>query len=161
MSDIDHRPRLQKDAASPAFWRNTSLAGMDRDQWEALCDGCGQCCLEKLQDPASGAVTYTNVACRFLDIATCRCRCYADHRSKVRGCERLTADNILAFDWLPETCAYRLLAAGRDLPWWHYLISGDRDLVHRVGVSVRGRAIPEHAAGPLEHHLTEPHGRRK
>lgn len=134
---------------------------MTADQWESLCDGCGWCCMEKLQDARSGAVAYTNVACRLFDIALCRCRRYLDRRKHVRSCQRLTVETVRAFDWLPETCAYRLVAAGRDLPSWHHLVSGDRDLVHRIGVSVRGRAIPARGAGPLEHHLIERPGRRR
>jgi uncharacterized protein len=135
------------------FWKTKSLAEMTGAEWESLCDGCGKCCLEKLEDRGSGEVSYTNVACRLLDVGTCRCSRYAERRRFVPNCEQLDAENVRRFDWLPSSCAYRLLAAGRDLPWWHHLVSGDPALVHRVGASVRGRAVPRHRAGPLEHHI--------
>jgi len=137
------------------FWKQKSLAEMSASEWESLCDGCGLCCLEKLEDADTGAVSYTNVACRLLDVGTCRCTRYAERKRYVPNCERLTAINIGTLSWLPSSCAYKLLADGKDLPWWHHLVSGDPSLVHRVGVSVRGRAIPESKAGPLEHHVVD------
>jgi uncharacterized protein len=135
------------------FWRAKVLAEMTRAEWESLCDGCGKCCLEKLEDPRSGEISHTNVACRLLDVGTCRCSRYAERQRLVPNCEQLDAENVRRFHWLPSSCAYRLLAEGRDLPWWHHLVSGDPELVHRVGASVRGRAVPERRAGPLEHHI--------
>jgi uncharacterized cysteine cluster protein YcgN (CxxCxxCC family) len=135
------------------FWKTKRLEELSRDEWESVCDGCGKCCLEKLEDADTGEISYTEVACRLLDIRRCRCTRYAERRRFVPNCEQLDPQNIHRFTWLPSSCAYRLLADGNDLPWWHHLVSGDRDLVHRVGASVRGRAVPERRAGPLEHHI--------
>ena len=140
-------------ASEPPFWKRKTLADMTADEWEALCDGCGKCCLEKLEDADSGAISYTNVACRLLNVHTCRCTRYAQRRRFVPNCVGLTADSVADLEWLPSTCAYRLLARGRELPWWHHLVSGDRETVHAVGASVRGRAVPEKRAGPLDHHI--------
>lgn len=135
------------------FWESKTLAELTAPEWEALCDGCGKCCLEKLEDGFTGEISHTNVACRLLDLETCRCRRYADRRRWVPNCQKLTAELVSTVNWLPSTCAYRLRAQGRPLPWWHHLVSGDRGLVHRVGASVYGRAVPEDEAGPLDHHI--------
>lgn len=140
-------------ALEPEYWKKRDLGQLSPAEWEALCDGCGKCCLEKIEDGFTGEISYTNVACRLLDVGTCRCSRYAERRRHVPNCVALTAETILTLAWLPSTCAYRLLAEGRDLPDWHHLVSGDPDLVHRVGASVRGRAVPERRAGPLEHHI--------
>ncbi|HRK69179.1 MAG TPA: YcgN family cysteine cluster protein [Hyphomonas sp.] len=151
--DTAERRTIATEPLEPDYWKRRSLAEMSRAEWEALCDGCGKCCLEKLEDPFSGEISYTNVACRLLDVGTCRCTRYAERRRFVPNCEALTPESILALEWLPKSCAYRLLAEGQALPAWHHLVSGDPDMVHRVGVSVRGRAVPERRAGPLEHHI--------
>ncbi len=145
------------DIAIPAwpFWKHKTLAEMTAAQWESLCDGCGKCCLAKVQDDESDEILFTNVACRLLDLDTCRCRNYARRRRYVPACERLTPENVGTFDWLPASCAYRLVAAGKDLPEWHHLVSGDPDLVHRRGCSVRGKAVSERDAGPLDHHIVD------
>jgi uncharacterized cysteine cluster protein YcgN (CxxCxxCC family) len=135
------------------FWLAKPLATLSRDEWESLCDGCGRCCLHKLEDPDSGEIHYTNVACRLLNLGSCTCRDYAGRRKHVPDCVELTADLVPTLAWLPSTCAYRLLAGGSDLPWWHPLVSGDPDSVHRAGISVRGRAVAETRAGPLDHHI--------
>ncbi|HRK96216.1 MAG TPA: YcgN family cysteine cluster protein [Rhodospirillales bacterium] len=140
-------------ALEPEYWKKRALAELSPAEWEALCDGCGKCCLEKIEDGFTGEISFTNVACRLLDLGTCRCSHYAERRRHVPNCEALTAENVLALTWLPSTCAYRLLAEGKDLPDWHHLVCGDPDMVHRVGASVRGRAVPERRAGPLEHHI--------
>jgi uncharacterized cysteine cluster protein YcgN (CxxCxxCC family) len=134
------------------FWEQP-LATLPREQWEALCDGCGQCCLHKLEDEDTGEVHFTNVACRLLDTATAQCKDYRNRLAHVPDCLRLTPSKVAQYEWLPATCAYRLRAASQPLPVWHYLISGDRDAVHRVGVSVRGRVISEDLAGPIEQHI--------
>ena len=134
------------------YWRRLPLAAMTTEQWEALCDGCGKCCLEKLEDD-DGTIHFTNVACRQLDIDTCRCRRYADRKRVEPQCQQLTSASIARLYWLPASCAYRLLAEGRDLPWWHPLVSGDPDLVHRLGLSARGRAVPPSRRRRLEHHV--------
>ena len=121
------------------FWRRKSLAEMSEEEWESLCDGCARCCLVKLEDEETGAVHYTDVGCTLLDDGACRCRDYANRQVQVPDCVRLTATNVAELSWLPPTCAYRLVAQGRDLPWWHPLRSGDPETVHQVGISVRGR----------------------
>lgn len=139
------------------FWERP-LAGLDRGEWEALCDGCGQCCLHKVEDEDTGAIYPTNVACKLLDIHSARCSDYPNRKRFVPDCLQLTPKLAATLDWLPETCAYRLRAEGAPLPEWHYLICGDREAVHRAGVSVRGRAIGEQFAGPLEDHAILPEG---
>ncbi len=125
------------------FWKTTPLERMSRAQWESVCDGCGLCCLQKLEDEHTGRIYYTNVACRLLDPQTCRCSDYAHRRLRVSDCIELTPQTISDYRWLPETCSYRLLAEGRGLPDWHHLVCGDRDAVHRAGISYAGRMISE------------------
>ena len=141
------------DAPTPPFWREKPLKEMSRGEWEALCDGCGKCCLHKLQYEDTGELFYTNIACRLLDLNSCRCSDYPERQRHVPDCVALRADKVLELNWLPSTCAYRLLANGRDLPWWHPLVSGDHDTVHSAGQSVRGRAIAERKAQILDHHI--------
>ncbi len=137
------------------FWETTPLHKMDRAQWEALCDGCGKCCLHKLEDDVTGEVHATNVACRLLDSQTALCTDYRHRRAHVPECVRLTPQSLSSIAWLPSTCAYRLLAEGQSLQAWHYLISGDRETVHTAGISTRGWTVSEVVAGDLEHHLTD------
>jgi uncharacterized protein len=136
------------------FWERP-LAELNQAEWEALCDGCGRCCLHKIEDEDSGEVVETNVACSLLDTATARCRDYANRKAFVPDCLRLTLRIVNTVEWLPATCAYRRRAEGRPLPRWHYLLTGDREGAVRAGVSVAGRVISEDVAGPLEHHLAE------
>ena len=135
-----------------AFWRSKTLAEMTPVEWESLCDGCGQCCLHKIAQE-TGPALKTNVACRLLDGETCRCKNYARRKRIVRDCVVLTPENIGDLAWLPDTCAYRLVAAGQDLPAWHPLLTKDPESVHAAGISVRGRCISERYAGPLEDHI--------
>lgn len=134
------------------FWE-APLASLSAEEWEALCDGCGQCCLHKVEDADSGRIWPTNVACKLLDLKTARCADYRNRRKYVPDCVRLTPDLAGKLEWLPATCAYKLRANGEPLPAWHYLISGDRETVRRAGASVVGRAISEVIAGPLENHI--------
>ncbi len=136
-----------RDPESLPFWQILSLEEMSREQWESLCDGCGLCCLHKLEDSDDGAVYYSAAACRLLDIESCRCRDYAHRTRRVPDCIDLHGRDIGACYWLPPSCAYRRLAAGLDLPPWHPLVSGDPESVHRAGVSARSLAIPEDLAG--------------
>jgi uncharacterized cysteine cluster protein YcgN (CxxCxxCC family) len=140
---------------SARFWEDTPLSKLDRAQWEALCDGCGKCCLHKLEDDETGEMYATNVACRLLDRRSGQCSNYRNRRAYVSECVRLTNGNVDQIDWLPSTCAYRLRANGEPLPEWHYLVSGDRDAVHRAGESVRGWTISEDDAGDLENHMVD------
>ena len=140
-------------AAAP-FWER-SLQSLDRGEWEALCDGCGRCCIHKLEDEETGELYPTNVACRLLDRRTGRCLDYANRKRLVDDCVKLERGAVTSLEWLPDTCAYRLRAAGQPLPKWHYLISGSRETVHEAGQSTRGWTISEDDAGELEWHVVE------
>ncbi len=140
-------------AVTGRFWEDQPLEALDRAQWEALCDGCGKCCVHKLEDEETGEMFATNVACKLLDRHKGQCRDYRHRRAYVPECVRLTPRLARTLDWLPETCAYRLRAAGQPLPDWHYLVCGDREAVHRAGMSVRGWTISEDDAGELEDHI--------
>jgi hypothetical protein len=136
------------------FWEKP-LSELDRGQWEALCDGCGKCCLHKVEDADTGEIHATNVACKLLDPHSGLCSNYRGRIAFVPDCIRLSSRNVEKLSWLPSTCAYRLRAAGEALPEWHYLVCGDREAVHRAGMSIRGWTIPEGEAGDLEHHLID------
>ena len=141
------------------FWREKQLSEMSKEEWESLCDGCGRCCLHKLRDDDTGEISFTNVACRLLDVNTARCKDYANRRRKVPDCVQLTPETLAKIDWLPPSCAYRLVQEGKDLPPWHPLRSGRAESVIEAGASVAGRCISERNAGPLEHHLADWPGR--
>jgi uncharacterized protein len=125
------------------FWKTKSLGEMSASEWESLCDGCGQCCLIKLEDDGTGDIAVTRLACKLLDLGTCRCSSYDDRQAHVPDCVKLTPEAVVALRWLPNTCAYRLVAEGRDLLWWHPLVSGTSETVHGAGISIRGAAISE------------------
>jgi uncharacterized protein len=125
------------------FWESKTLEQLDAHEWESLCDGCARCCLVKLEDVDTHEFHYTDVVCRYLETRTCRCTCYASRSERVPDCVRLRPDNLHELEWMPESCAYRLLYEGKPLPEWHPLISGDPNSVHAAGVSVRGRCISE------------------
>jgi uncharacterized cysteine cluster protein YcgN (CxxCxxCC family) len=132
------RPPASLKAATP-FWREKSLEAMSPEEWESLCDGCGRCCLLKLEDEDTAEIHYTDIGCTLLDAGTCRCRDYARRQRRVPDCVRLTPEAVRTLPWLPPTCGYRLVRDGHDLPWWHPLVSGTRRTVHEAGISVRGR----------------------
>lgn len=132
------------------FWETTPLEELNKQQWEALCDGCGRCCAVKLQHPDTGEVHYTQAACRLLDTDTCRCSDYPNRARRVPDCVVLDPEKARRYEWLPETCAYRLRATGQPLAWWHPLVSGSPATVHEAGISVRGRLISEQHIHPDE-----------
>lgn len=156
------KSRLAKPSEQPTqgrpdepFWRRKTLLEMTKAEWESLCDGCGKCCLLKLEDEDTGQVSYTDAACKLLDLESCRCSRYVNRRHYVPDCIKLTPKLVDRLRWMPSTCAYRLLSEGEDLPDWHPLVSGDPESVHRAGISVRGRAVPEAVAGKLEDRIVE------
>ncbi|HAL41403.1 MAG TPA: YcgN family cysteine cluster protein [Gammaproteobacteria bacterium] len=127
---------------SPApFWETKMLKDMSPEEWEALCDGCARCCMLKLQDDDTEEVFYTNIVCDLLNQQSCQCTRYPQRHDLVPDCVELGPEQVDAFDWLPRTCAYRIIAEGGSLPWWHPLVSGSQETVHEAGISVRGRVI--------------------
>ena len=136
------------DEGLAAFWKHKRLDQMTPEEWESLCDGCGRCCLIKLEDEDTGALFLTRLSCRLLDLGSCRCTDYANRHEAVPDCIRIGPDNVGALRWMPDTCAYRLIAEGRDLAWWHPLVSGDPQTVHQAGISVRGFARSEARVKP-------------
>ena len=147
-----------RSSGAAPFWEAKTLEELTTQEWEALCDGCGRCCLVKLEDEETGARMDTRLACRLLDVGACRCTDYANRHAQVPDCVRLTPQNARELDWLPETCAYRLRAHGKPLYWWHPLRSGDPETVHEAGISVRHIAVSEtKAAGrDYEHYALKP-----
>ena len=140
------------------FWKTKTLEEMSSAEWESLCDGCARCCLEKLEDEDTGKIYFTHVSCKLLDAGLCACKDYANRSDQVPDCVRLTPENVRTLNWLPPSCGYRLVAEGRDLYWWHPLISGDPNTVHEAGVSVRGRVQGtenEIADADLEDHIVQ------
>ncbi|MDG1437389.1 MAG: YcgN family cysteine cluster protein [Emcibacteraceae bacterium] len=135
------------------FWKEKSFDDMSNNEWESLCDGCGLCCLHKLEDANTGDISYTNVACRLLDIGSCRCKKYTKRKKLVPDCVILKPEQVSEFKWLPRTCAYRLISEGKELHDWHPLISGSTLTVHKEGISVSDKAISERDAGDLQDYI--------
>ena len=136
------------------FWE-LPLEALGRAEWEALCDGCGRCCLHKIEDEDTGEVIETNVACRLLNRQTARCSDYKHRKAFVPDCLRLTPRLVREVPWLPPTCAYRRRAEDRPLPGWHPLLTGSDEAMVRAGACVAGRVVGEDDAGPLEHHIVD------
>jgi uncharacterized cysteine cluster protein YcgN (CxxCxxCC family) len=133
----------KKGAAAKPFWETKALEDMSPTEWESLCDGCGRCCLNKLEDEDTGEIVLTRLACALLDIGQCRCSDYPNRFAKMPDCINLTPEKVRALKWLPSTCGYRRIKEGRGLAWWHPLISGDPETVHQAGISVRAFARSE------------------
>ena len=125
------------------FWKTTPLDQLGKDQWEALCDGCGKCCVLKLEDVDTGDVHFTDVSCKLLDCQTARCSKYAERKKHVPDCVHLNSKNLSVLDWMPDSCAYKLIHEKKDLPRWHPLITGNPDSTRLAGHSVAARVVPE------------------
>lgn len=125
------------------FWQTKPLHTLSAEEWESLCDGCGKCCVVRLEDADSGQTFATSLHCQLFDNQACRCVDYANRHARVPDCVRLSPDNLAMLSWMPQTCAYRLVHEGRDLPDWHPLKSGSRESVHAAGMSVRGLTVDE------------------
>jgi uncharacterized cysteine cluster protein YcgN (CxxCxxCC family) len=132
------------------FWKGRALEDFSKDEWESLCDGCGRCCLVKLEDEDTGDIHFTSIGCKLLDGRTCQCADYKQRRRRVRDCVKLTPEAVRSIKWLPPTCGYRLIAEGKDLKWWHPLVSGSPETVHEAGVSVKGRVVASETDMPVE-----------
>jgi len=137
--------------SSLPFWKTKSMTEMSRNEWESLCDGCGKCCLIRMEDAEDGRIYNTDVACKLLDGSTCRCKDYTNRHATVPDCVVLRPDNVQKLVWIPQTCAYRLIANGEDLPDWHYLVSGSRDTIHEAGMSVKDLTVSELDVGEWDH----------
>ncbi|QCE33419.1 YcgN family cysteine cluster protein [Acetobacteraceae bacterium] len=135
------------------FWKNKPLESLSHEEWESLCDHCGRCCLNKLLDENTGEIAWTKVACRGLDCQTGICKNYTSRFQLVPDCISLTPDLVRTITWLPPSCAYRLVAEGKDLPSWHPLKSGKIETMKQAGASVAGRCISEREAGDLEDYV--------
>lgn len=135
------------------YWKRKSFEKMSATEWESLCDGCGLCCLHKLEDADTGLISYTDVACRLLNTTSCRCKNYPKRKKLVPDCVILKPEDVEKFKWLPTTCAYRLISEGKELYPWHPLLSGSDRSVHDAGISVTGKVISERDAGDLEDHI--------
>jgi len=142
-----------KEKLGKPFWKTKVLAEMSQKEWESLCDGCGKCCLIKLEDADTKELFYTDVACHLLDAITCQCKDYPHRRKLVDDCLQLKVDDVEDFKWLPKTCSYRLLHEGKSLPKWHYLISGDRNTVHEKKMSVKNRVVNEMEVMEVAEHI--------
>ncbi|MDD5267047.1 MAG: YcgN family cysteine cluster protein [Methylococcales bacterium] len=138
-----------------SFWETKKLAEMTAEEWESLCDNCGKCCLHKLEDEDTGKIVFTSVACRLINLNTCRCTRYNQRTKLVAECLDIRKLDVEKYNWLPSTCAYRLLNEGKELPSWHPLLTGSPASVKRAGVSISSYAIKESMAMDLEDHIIE------
>jgi len=120
------------------FWKTKAMKDMSKDEWESLCDGCGKCCCLRMEDEDTGAIYVTDIRCKLLDTCTARCSDYENRFGPVPDCVQLTPRKVKKLKWIPMTCAYRLVAEGKDLFDWHHLVSGSRETIHDAGMSVRG-----------------------
>ena len=154
----DLQAMTDKLATEKPFWQTKKLTQMTPDEWESICDGCGRCCLNKLEDEDTGKIYFTDVACKLLDCNSCQCSNYPARQSIVEDCLQLTPEVVPTTPWLPKSCGYRLISEGKDLYWWHPLVSGDPNSVHEAGISVRGRLSGTEETIPdeeLEDHLVD------
>jgi len=138
-----------------SFLKTKKLAEMTSEEWESLCDNCGKCCLHKLEDEDTGKIVFTSIACKLIDLKTCRCTRYAERTRLVADCLDLKQNDFTRYDWLPATCAYRLLNDGKDLPAWHPLLSGSTTSVKKAGVSISSYAVKEAFKMNLDEHIIE------
>ncbi len=138
------------------FWKSKTLRQMSKDEWESLCDGCGKCCLLRMEDEDTAAVYVTDIRCKLLDAGTCQCTKYDTRKLYVPDCVQLSPKNVSKLDWVPRTCAYRLLAEGKDLPDYHHLITGDKNSIHEAGMSVKDQTVHEQDVAEADHpkHIT-------
>ena len=132
-----------RDTKKIPFWKSKSLTELSKDEWESLCDGCGKCCCIRLEDEDTADIYITDVVCKLFDPNSCQCTDYPNRSKKVPDCVTLTPDNVDKLHWMPQTCAYRLVARGEDLPDYHHLISGSRNSIHQAGMSVQDAVISE------------------
>ncbi len=138
-----------------SFWQEKSLSEMTTEEWESLCDNCGKCCLHKLEDEDTGKIFYTSVVCDLIDLKSCRCTRYTERCTLVPDCLDLKQHDFADYTWLPTTCAYKLLADGKDLPTWHPLVSGSSETVKEAGVSISSYAMKESEIDQIEEHIIE------
>lgn len=146
------RKQDKKSSEDKPFWQTKTLEEMNPEEWDLLCDGCARCCLIKLQDEDTDEVFLTRLACKLLDVNSCRCRNYAARHEVMHDCLAINPDSLKKIDWLPQTCAYRRMADGRGLAWWHPLVSGSTETVHQAGISVRSFARSEQRIKPENFH---------
>ncbi len=137
------------------FWETKKLSEMTTEEWESVCDGCGKCCLNKLEDEDSGEIFFTSVVCDLIDLETCQCTSYSERTTLVPECLDLKQHDFAEYNWLPVTCAYRLLIDGKELPSWHPLVSGNQETVKEAGVSISSYAMKESEVDDLEDHIIE------
>lgn len=135
-----------------AFWKTKGLEELTHEEWESLCDGCGKCCLLKLEDEDTGDIAYTRLHCKLLDSGSCRCSDYENRKELVPDCIILTPQGVADLKWMPKSCAYRRVHEGRGLPDWHHLVCGDRERIHKEGHSIQGRTVSEDSVIE-EHHI--------